>query len=81
MIEMSPVHCRAARGVLKWSQESLAARSGVGLSTIRDFEAERRNPISANLRAIKKALEEAGVELLQPEPGVRGPGVCLKWPD
>lgn len=57
----------------------LAARSGVGLSTIRDFEAERRSPMPANLRAIRQALEQAGVEILAPEPGVRGPGVCLRW--
>jgi transcriptional regulator with XRE-family HTH domain len=82
MIVLSPVHCRAARGALKWSQEALAARSGVGLSTIRDFEAERRSPMSANLRAIRHALESAGVVLLPAEPGEGlGPGVRLRWSD
>ena len=75
----SAMHCRAARGVLKWSQEQLAVRAQVSLSTVRDFEAERRTPIGANLRCIRQALEEAGVEFLNAEPGVRGPGVCLRW--
>jgi DNA-binding transcriptional regulator YiaG len=80
MTELTPVHCRAARGALQISQEQLAVRAGVSLSTVRDFEAERRRPMKANLRALRQVLEEAGVELLPAAPPVYGPGLRLKYP-
>jgi transcriptional regulator with XRE-family HTH domain len=60
---MSPEQCRAARAWLNWSQRALAARAGVSASTIRSFEAGARVPHPNNLRAIRSALEEAGVGL------------------
>jgi transcriptional regulator with XRE-family HTH domain len=63
---------RGARGMLKWTQELLAARAGVGLSTVKDFEAERRTPIRNNLAALKRALEDAGIEFTS------GDGVKLR---
>ena len=59
---MSPEQCRAARGWLGWTQQELADRAKVGLSTLRDFEARRRKPIPNNLAAIRSALETAGIE-------------------
>jgi transcriptional regulator with XRE-family HTH domain len=67
---------RAARGLIEWSQEELASRSNLGLSTIRDFEKGRRTPTPNNLAAIQRALEAAGVEFI-PENG-GGPGVRLR---
>jgi transcriptional regulator with XRE-family HTH domain len=60
---MSPEQCRAARGWLGWTQQELARRAGVGLSTVRDFEKGERKPIANNLAAIRRAIESAGVEL------------------
>ncbi len=69
---MSPDQCRAARAFLTWSQQELARRAKVGLSTVRDFEARRRKPIANNLSAIKGALEAAGIEFTNGDvPGVR----------
>ena len=69
---MSPEQCRAARAWLGWSQQELADRAKVGLSTLRDFEARRRKPIANNLAAIKSALEAAGIEFTNGDvPGVR----------
>lgn len=65
--------------MLKWSQETLSIRSGVSISAIRDFESERRSPISANRKAIKQAFEEAGISFVDTIPGEHGPGVFLKW--
>jgi len=73
---VSPAQCRAARGLLDWSQQKLAAAAHVGISTVRDFENGRRAPTYNNIRAIERALEAQGVELI-PENG-GGPGVRLK---
>jgi transcriptional regulator with XRE-family HTH domain len=61
---MSPEQCRAARGWLEWTQQELARRAGVGLSTVRDFEKGERIPIPNNLAAMRRAIEAAGVRLL-----------------
>jgi DNA-binding transcriptional regulator YiaG len=58
---MSPEQSRAARAWLDWSQQELAAKANVSLSTVRDFEKGRRVPIGNNLAAIKAALEGAGI--------------------
>ncbi len=60
---ITPVQCRAARALLDWSQQDLAKAAHLGLSTIRDFEKGRRVPTYNNLRGIKLALEEGGVEV------------------
>jgi transcriptional regulator with XRE-family HTH domain len=60
---LSPEQSRAARGWLDWSQQDLADRSNVSLSTVRDFEKGRRTPIANNLEAMARALEKAGMEL------------------
>jgi ribosome-binding protein aMBF1 (putative translation factor) len=52
---------RAARAWLDWSQEQLAAKASVSLSTVRDFEKGRREPIQATLAAMKAALEAGGI--------------------
>jgi hypothetical protein len=59
---ISPEQCRAARAWLGWSQDELSAASRVSLSTIRDFESEKRwEPIGHNIEAIQRALEDAGI--------------------
>jgi transcriptional regulator with XRE-family HTH domain len=58
---MNSQQCRAARALLKWSQTQLAESSGVALSTVAEFEIDKREPRSDNLTAMCKALEAAGV--------------------
>lgn len=75
---MSPDQCRAARALLELTQPALAQLSGVSPSTLRDYEAKRRQPIPNNLAAIRGALESAGVTFLADgEPSV-GPGVSMQ---
>jgi transcriptional regulator with XRE-family HTH domain len=57
---LAPEQSRAARGWLAWTQEDLAKRANVSLSTVRDFEAGRRVPIKNNLDAMRLAFEIAG---------------------
>ena len=56
-----PEQVRAARSLLGWSQQDLAAKAGVAISTIVDFERGQRSPIPNNALAIRQALEAAGV--------------------
>lgn len=66
---LTPEQSRAARGWLDWSQDDLAKRARVGLSTVRDFEKGRRTPIANNLEAMARAFEEAGIRLLSDSEG------------
>lgn len=61
---LSPEQSRAARAWLDWSQEDLATRASVSLSTVRDFEKGRRSPIANNLQAMLRALEEGGTQMI-----------------
>jgi transcriptional regulator with XRE-family HTH domain len=61
---MSPEQCRAARAWLDWSQQDLAKRAEVGLSTVKDFENGSRKPIANNLNGIRRAFEDAGMQFL-----------------
>ena len=68
---------RAAKAMIRWSGEDLAAASGVSLSSIRRVEASTGIPQAQSLRtvwALKEALEAAGVEFIgtpTDNPGVR----------
>ena len=72
---ITPAQCRAARGLLRWTQEDLVARADVGIITIRTFETEKAAPRKSTLKLIKIAFEEAGVEFIDSNGG--GPGVRL----
>jgi hypothetical protein len=69
---------RAARALLRWSAEDLARDSAVGITTIRRAElAEAETSLTAaNDRAVKQALENAGVEFIDENGG--GAGVRLR---
>jgi DNA-binding XRE family transcriptional regulator len=61
---------RAARGLLDWTQETLAERSGVARATIKNVESGNTLPRLETANALQRAIEEAGVEFL-PSSGVR----------
>ena len=62
---------------MQWSQRRLAKLSGVGLSTVAEFEIDKREPRSDNLTAMSGALEDAGVEFIAAKGG-KGVGVRLR---
>ena len=67
---------KAARALISWTARDLAAKAEIGFSTLIRLESADGVP-SGNIKtidAVKKALEEAGVEFIgTPEdgPGVR----------
>ena len=71
---------RAARALVRWSPDDLAEQSRVAVATIRDAEAEDV-PVSvtaAEARALRLALERAGVEFISENGG--GAGVRFAMP-
>lgn len=70
---------RAARGLLDWNREQLAAAAGLGLSTVQRME--RGDGLAqghaGNLWRLQAALEAAGVVFLRGDHEV-GPGVRLR---
>jgi transcriptional regulator with XRE-family HTH domain len=73
---ITPSQCRAARGLLEWSQQELAERAQVGIVTVHQLEAGTSEPRRATVQAIRRAFEIAGVEFIDENGG--GPGVRLK---
>jgi predicted transcriptional regulator len=58
-------------------QDALAKAASVGVSTVRDFEAGRRDPTRNNLAAMKAALENGGIQFLNDDKtcGIAGKNV------
>ena len=72
---IDPPQCRAARGLLSWSQGDLVTHSGLSAVTIRAFE--RGGPMrDSNRNLLRMTFERAGVEFI-PENG-GGAGVRLR---
>ena len=69
---------RAARALLRWAASDLVRESGVSLATIHRAESvDGKTAMTlANASAIRRALENAGVELIEDNGG--GPGARLK---
>jgi len=78
---LTPEQLRAARGLVDWSREDLAERSGVSPNTVWGFEQRRSDPKLSTLNKWQRTLEAAGVEFIddggRSDPGA-GPGVRLR---
>jgi transcriptional regulator with XRE-family HTH domain len=73
---ISASQCRAARGLLNWTQQQLADAARIGVATVRLFESEATETRSATLAVVRRAFELAGVEFIDENGG--GPGLRLK---
>jgi transcriptional regulator with XRE-family HTH domain len=73
---LTDAQCRAARGLLDWSQLDLAKQAGVGIVTVRQLEAGTHEPRRATLDVVRRALEAAGIEFIDENGG--GAGVRLR---
>ncbi|HAX91042.1 MAG TPA: hypothetical protein DCY07_02390 [Rhodospirillaceae bacterium] len=61
---------KAARVLLDWSQEDLARTSGISIATIRRLEVGFISPRGKTMASVRRALEDAGLEFIDPD-GVR----------
>ena len=78
---ISSKQIKAARSLLGWKGKDLADKSGVGITTLRRYEAQEGIP-NANkfvIKAIKGCLEEEGI-VFSGDP-VKSPGVSLNQKD
>jgi len=74
---ISSKQIKAARSLLGWKGKDLADKSGVGITTLRRYEAQDGIP-NANkfvIKAIKGCLEEEGI-VFSGDP-IKSPGVSL----
>lgn len=79
LMGISPEQCRAARAMLKWSQTQLADAAQLGLSTVVDFERERRKTVSLEaVNAMQDALEKEGIFFLSDGIPAEGTGVSRR---
>ena len=60
--KMNPAQCRGARALLDMTQPQLAALAELGLSTIVDFERERRTVSEEAVDKMQRALAAAAHE-------------------
>ena len=78
ILKVSIRQVKAARALLDWSQEQLAAEADVSVPTIKRLEADD-GPLGGRSETgdrIRFALEAAGVEFIDENGG--GPGVRLR---
>jgi ribosome-binding protein aMBF1 (putative translation factor) len=75
---LTSAQIRAARALLRWNAEDLAAHALIGVATIRRAELSeaKTSMTTANDLAVRRALENAGVQFID-ENG-EGAGVRLK---
>jgi transcriptional regulator with XRE-family HTH domain len=76
IVMITAAQCRAARGLLSWTQTELASAASVGVVTVRQFEGQSGEPRTATLTVIRQAFEAAGVQFI-PENG-GGAGVRMR---
>lgn len=56
--------CRAARGLLDWTQQDLADAAGMSKTAINNFERGTSDVRAESLHAIRKAFENADIEFI-----------------
>jgi DNA-binding XRE family transcriptional regulator len=72
---ISTAQIRAARGLLKWTQATLAHQAAISTVTLNMIENEAVRPRGVTLDSIQSALEAGGVEFLTED----GQGVGVRF--
>jgi len=61
---VSPCQIRAARALLRWSQQDLADKAIVSLNAVTRLERDEVDPRMSTVSAVEKALTKAGITFL-----------------
>ena len=69
-MSITTAQIRGARGILNWSQQDLAQRTGISATSIGSIENGQTTPRESTLSTIRKTLENAGIEFIDLD-GVR----------
>jgi transcriptional regulator with XRE-family HTH domain len=80
---LTPSQCRAARGLLDWSQPDLASRCDIHIQTISSFEKSLTTPSKRTLKKISDVFESQNIEFLESD-GLRrkeSPIICMRGRD
>lgn len=75
---LAPAQLRAARAIVGWSREQLAERSGTAAETVKRFELRGNDPKRSTMLKWRRALEQAGVEFVNPTEDGKGEGVRFR---
>jgi DNA-binding XRE family transcriptional regulator len=67
---------RAGRGLLKWTQGTLAAQAAISIVTLNMIETEQVSARPKTLTAIQRALENGGVRFIGDDASGRGVLLC-----
>ena len=73
--QISTAQIRAARGLLKWTQATLAHHAGLSAVTLNMIENDAIRPRPTTLAAVRRALEAGGVGFLEED----GAGVGVRF--
>lgn len=63
-MSITTAQIRGARGILNWSQQDLAQRTGISATSIGSIENGQTTPRSSTLETIKNTFERNGIEFL-----------------
>ncbi len=75
---MTPEQIRMARNALRLGVRELAELAGVSFTTVSRFETGKGGLQHATAEALRKALEDKGIQFLEGGQVAAGPGVALK---
>ncbi len=63
-MSITTAQIRGARGILNWSQQDLAQRTGISATSIGSIENGQTTPRESTLSTIRRTLEGAGIEFI-----------------
>ncbi len=75
---ITPEQCRAARGLLDWTQQKLAKKAKISNQTVRNFEHKSSELRDSTAQLLRMLFEANGVVFIDENGG--GPGVRLEKP-
>lgn len=75
---MTPEQLRMARNALRLGTRELAEIAGISFTTINRFETEKGGLQHSSAEAIRKALEDKGIQFLDSGQVASGPGVAIR---